>query len=75
VEAGIRTVWMYRGAGTGAVSAKAVEMCRLNGIRVVAGECPFMFFPKAGGVHRFHGWWRKLIGEYPKHEGGVRPAA
>ena len=63
--AGIRRVWMYRAAGRGAVSEEAVQFCGENGIAVVAGECPFMFLPGAGGVHAFHGWWRRLTGRYP----------
>jgi uncharacterized protein len=67
LTAGIAQVWMYRGAGKGAVSAKAVEFCKANGIEVIPGQCPFMFLPGATGVHRFHGFIRKTIGRYPRH--------
>ena len=70
VEAGIRRVWMYRAGGAGAVSEEALELCREKGIRVVPGECPFMFLPQSGGVHRVHGWFRKLTGRYPRHAHG-----
>jgi predicted CoA-binding protein len=63
--AGIRRVWMYRAAGSGAVSEEAVRFCGEHGIAVVAGECPFMFLEGAGGVHAVHGWWRKVTGKYP----------
>ena len=66
-EAGIPRVWMHRGAGQGAVSPQAVEFCRERGIRLIAGQCPFMFLPESGAVHRFHGLIRKLTGRYPKH--------
>jgi uncharacterized protein len=65
-DAGIREIWMYRGAGTGAVSADAVEFCQANGMSVVAGECPFMFLPETPWFHRFHGFCRKMVGAYPK---------
>ena len=65
-EAGIRRVWMYRAAGQGAVSQKAVEFCRERGIEVVPGECPYMFMP-ANGFHRIHGFVRWITGSYPKH--------
>jgi len=64
--AGIREIWMYRGAGTGAVSADAVEFCEANGMPVVAGECPFMFLPETPWFHTFHGFCRKIVGAYPK---------
>ena len=65
--AGIRRVWMYRGAiGKGSVSAKAVAFCQERGIQLVPGQCPFMFLPQTAGVHRFHGFVRKITGRYPQ---------
>jgi predicted CoA-binding protein len=66
--AGIRKIWMYRAAGSGAVSEKAVEYCREHGMEVIPGECPFMFLPKAGGVHRLHGFFRRITGRFPKRK-------
>ena len=65
-EAGVRTVWMYRATGKGSVSPTAVEFCQEHGIRVVPGECPFMFLPGSAGIHRFHGFVRKITGSYPR---------
>ena len=65
-EAGVRTVWMYRAGGKGSVSDKAVEFCRERGIQVIPGECPFMFLPGSAGIHRFHGFVRKITGRYPR---------
>jgi predicted CoA-binding protein len=66
VEAGVKRVWMFRMGGVGAVSEPAVELCEKNGIRVVAGGCPYMFLPNTQWVHRLHGFVLKLIGKYPK---------
>jgi uncharacterized protein len=65
-EAGISRVWMYRGIGKGSVSPNAVAFCQEQGIEVVPGQCPFMFLPHAAGVHRFHGFIRKLTSRYPR---------
>ncbi len=65
-EAGIRRIWMYRALGEGSVSAKAVAFCQEQGMRVVPGQCPFMFLPETAGVHRFHGFVRKITGRYPR---------
>lgn len=65
-EAGIHRVWMHRAGGKGAVSNKAVQYCRDRGIRVIPGECPLMFLPQSGTVHRLHGVIRKLTGRYPR---------
>jgi uncharacterized protein len=65
-DAGVRTIWMYRATGKGAVSSEAVKFCQEHGIRVVPGECPFMFLPGSAGVHRFHGFVRKITGRYPR---------
>jgi predicted CoA-binding protein len=64
--AGIRSIWMYRGVGTGAVSPGALQFCEANGISVVAGECPFMFLPDTQWFHRLHGFCRKAVGRYPR---------
>ena|SRR5436305_1046188 len=63
--AGIPRVWMYRAAGSGAVSEEAVRFCADHGISLVAGECPFMFLQGAGAVHTIHGWCRRITGTYP----------
>ena len=65
-EAGVQSVWMYRSHGKGSISAQAVEFCREQGITVIPGECPFMFLPQTGAVHRFHGFVRKITGRYPR---------
>ena len=64
--AGVRRVWLYRAAGAGAVSPGALKLCQDRGIPVVAGECPFMFFPGTQWPHRLHACCRKLFGRYPK---------
>ena len=66
-EAGIRRVWMYRAGGKGAVCRRAVEFCRQNGIEVVPGQCPFMFWRDVETGHRLHGFIRKITGRYPRH--------
>ena len=65
-RAGIRLVWMHRGVGTGAVSPRAIAFCRAHGIDIIAGQCPLMFLPTSGGVHRIHGFFRKITGRYPQ---------
>jgi predicted CoA-binding protein len=64
-ELGIPRVWMYRAGGSGAVSPQAVEFCEEHGIKVVPGECPYMFLSHAGWFHRFHGLIKKISGGYP----------
>jgi uncharacterized protein len=65
-EAGVRCVWLHRGAGQGAVSPEAVAYCRGRGIEVVDGECPFMFLPGTPFVHRVHHFFRRLAGSLPR---------
>ncbi len=59
-EAGIRRVWMHRGAGRGAASPAAIAFCEANGIAVVRDLCPFMALPDAELPHRLHGFFRRL---------------
>ena len=74
--AGVGRVWMFRAGGAGAVSPEAVSFCRAHQMRVVAGECPFMFFPRAGLIHRLHAWLRRITGRYPSPDlpGGASEA-
>lgn len=61
VARGVRRVWLFKGVGgAGAVSDVAVDLCRRNGIRVIAGACPLMFLEPVGGIHRFHRAVRRL---------------
>jgi predicted CoA-binding protein len=64
-DAGVRKVWMHRGAGPGAVSPEAVAFCRERGIEVVDGECPFMFLPGTSWFHGVHRFFRRLGGRLP----------
>jgi predicted CoA-binding protein len=64
-QAGVDTIWMYRAVGPGAVNPSALLFCKSKGIRVIAGECPFMFLPDTGLPHRIHGFCLKLFGKYP----------
>ncbi len=61
--AGVRQVWLRRGARE---LAEAVSLCEEKGIRVIAGQCPLMFLPEAGFVHRFHGHIAWVFGQYPR---------
>lgn len=66
LETGVPRVWLHQGVGPGAVDAKTVELLRGRGVDVVAGECPLMFLDGGTGVHRLHGWIRRLFGTYPR---------
>ncbi len=58
-DAGIARVWLRKDV------QGAAGFCRSRGIAVIAGQCPFMFLPGAGGVHRLHGFLLKIVGRYP----------
>jgi predicted CoA-binding protein len=72
-EAGIRRVWMYRAGGPAAVSSETIEFCKQNKIRLVAGYCPYMFFPGTQFIHRLHGLFLKLTGGYPGKPANLTP--
>jgi predicted CoA-binding protein len=58
-QAGIRRVWLHRGAGQGAVSDEALAAGRELGLEMVEGACPMMFLPGTGLVHRIHGFFQR----------------
>lgn len=59
---GIRHVWLFRGAGDGALSEAAVQACERYGIETVPGACPLMFLEPVSGVHSVHLRARRLTG-------------
>ncbi len=66
IAAHVPRVWLHRASGAGAVSERAVALCRESGIGVVPGACPLMFLPATGLPHRIHGWVQRLTGTYPR---------
>ena len=64
-QAGVRRVWLHKGAGKGAVSDKAVRYCLAHSMNVVYGYCPLMFLPNAHVIHRAHAFCLRLTGTYP----------
>jgi predicted CoA-binding protein len=63
--AGIRDVWLYQAFGPGAVSEAALDFAGEHHMRVIAGECPFMFLSETEWYHRAHRAWRGLTGRLP----------
>jgi predicted CoA-binding protein len=64
-RAGVKHVWLYRAVGSGSVSGEALGLAGENGMDVVAGECPFMFFDKPGFPHNLHRAIRSITGTLP----------
>jgi predicted CoA-binding protein len=55
----VSRIWMHRGGGgPGSVDPEAVQWCAVHDIRLIAGECPFMFLSNTPWYHRLHGWIR-----------------
>lgn len=65
ILAGVSRVWFYASVTKGAVDDRAVEDARDAGMTVIAGECPFMFLPKAGWYHGLHKLVRIVMGSAP----------
>jgi uncharacterized protein len=58
LAAGVRKIWLHRGAGAGAASPEALALCRAAGVEPVTDLCPFMVLADAGWFHRVHGYFR-----------------
>jgi len=65
VEAGVRRVWLHRGAGVGAASPAAIAYCEAHGLQVVRDLCPFMALPGSAFPHRVHGFLRRALHASP----------
>ena len=66
IEAEVPRVWMHENALFGdansSVSLEAVEMCKENGIQVIAGGCPMMFLEFG---HKCMRWILGVMGKLP----------
>ena len=66
VDAQVPRVWMHENALFGdansSVSQEAVEMCKENGIQVIAGGCPMMFLEFG---HKCMRWILGVMGKLP----------
>jgi predicted CoA-binding protein len=60
VELGIPRVWIHRSFGQGSVSDAAVDACHANGISVIVGGCPLMYYQPIDIGHRCVRWILKL---------------
>lgn len=65
---GIKDIWLHRHVAGGVSDTRAIYRAEERGLNLITGFCMFMFLPKTGGIHRFHGLIMKLLGIYPKSE-------
>jgi uncharacterized protein len=66
VARGVPRVWLFKGAGAGAVSHEAIAVAREAGASVVPGACPLMFLSPVAAIHRIHRGARHLGGSLAK---------
>jgi uncharacterized protein len=66
MAAGVTRIWVFSSVHNNVVEAEAATFCDAKGISLVPGECPMMFLPHTGFIHRAHGFVRKITGEYPR---------
>jgi predicted CoA-binding protein len=67
-RAGVKELWLYRGGPGGSVSEAALAVAAAHGMKVIVGECPFMFLPNAGWFHSLHRGLRWISGRLPRRE-------
>jgi hypothetical protein len=63
--AGVQSVWTFGTSGHKRLSLQIIGECNAAGMVIVEGECPFMYLPNNSGIHRFHGFVRKILRSYP----------
>ena len=66
VKLRIPRVWMHRAFGEGSVSDEAVALGRKNGIEVIPGACPMMYFEHPDFGHRCMRAILRFTGKLPK---------
>jgi predicted CoA-binding protein len=63
---GVRHLFFRQGENSSPEHRMAVALAREAGASVIAGECPLMFLPDTGWIHRAHAAINKITGHYPR---------
>ncbi|MGF1509729.1 MAG: CoA-binding protein [Myxococcota bacterium] len=67
IESGIRYVWIHGpGSGSRSIPDEILARAKRHGVVLVAGECPLMFLPRQGWIHRIHGGLRGWSMGWPR---------
>lgn len=61
---GVNNIWVY-GKLKADVAGQLSAGGRETSLNLISNLCPFMFFPQASWIHRFHAKLMKLVGTYP----------
>ena len=62
IKKGINKVWIQQMSHTD----EAVNLAKEKNVDLITKECIFMFAEPVAGVHKFHRFFKKLFGSYPK---------
>ncbi|GJQ20310.1 MAG: hypothetical protein HBSIN02_06650 [Bacteroidia bacterium] len=65
-EAGVTLIWIYGIMGPRGVPPPVLTIGAEQGISIIPGYCPFMFFKNAGMLHRVHRALMRFAGMMPK---------
>lgn len=62
IEKGLERFWFQQGAETDEAIALAIKA----GKTVISKKCILMFATPVNGIHKFHRFFNKIVGAYPK---------
>lgn len=62
IKKGIRKIWIQQMSHT----EEALSLAREHNLDMITKECILMFAEPVAGPHKFHRFFRKLFGRYPR---------
>jgi len=62
LQKNISHIWLQQGSE----NKKTIEIILENNVNLISKKCIFMFLPPVVGVHKFHQFFSKLLGSYPR---------
>jgi len=62
IKKGIKKIWIQQMSHTD----EALNLARENNLDMITRDCILMFAEPVTGTHKFHRFFRKLFGRYPK---------
>ena len=65
VNLNIPYVWMHKSFMASSISEEAINICKRNKIKAIAGGCPMMFYEPVDFGHKCMRWILKISGGFP----------
>ncbi|MCX6152071.1 MAG: CoA-binding protein [Ignavibacteriales bacterium] len=65
LKKGIKNIWIHNSDINKPALKNLIASLNEKGVNAIQGHCPIMFLPETQFFHRMHGFFVKMVGNYP----------